>query len=346
MQDQISAWHRERKGQPHDPAAYKTYLQEIGYLVPEGDAFQVSTENVDTEISTVAGPQLVVPIMNARFALNAANARWGSLYDALYGTDALGDLPKAGGYDVERGARVVAKAREFLDEHFPLATGSHKDATSYSVVDGAVVVALTGGTSAGLKTASQFVGFTGDAATPAGVLLVNNGLHAEIVVDRDHSIGKTDAAGVADVVLEAALTTICDLEDSVAAVDPDDKVAGYRAWLGLMKGDLSETFQKGGAAVTRTLNPDRTYQTPSGGEMTLHGRSLLLVRNVGHLMEDVSVLDKDGQPAMEGILDGVVTSLIAIHDLKQKGARPNSRTGSVYIVKPKNAWSRRGRVCC
>jgi len=339
LQAKIDAWHRERKGKAFDAPAYKAFLQAIGYLVPEGPDFKVDTANVDPEIATMAGPQLVVPVANARYALNAANARWGSLYDALYGTDAIaetGGAGRAGKFNPVRGAKVVAYAKSLLDEMAPLATGSHADAAKYVVDGGKLVVQLTSGPATGLKDAEKFAGYVGLAGEPSGILLSNNGLRAEIQIDRGHAIGKTDSAGVADVLLEAALTTIMDLEDSIAAVDPMDKVAAYRNWLGLMNGTLVETFEKGGQPLTRRLASDRTYTTPQGGTLTLPGRSLMLVRNVGHLMMDEGIRTGDGKPAPEGILDGIFTSLIALHDLKAPtGALKNSRTGSVYIVKPK-----------
>ena len=315
LQAKIDAWHEARAGKPLDPAAYQAFLREIGYLVPEPAPFAVTTDRVDDEVAMLAGPQLVVPILNARFLLNAANARWGSLYDALYGTDALGSLPPAGGYDIARGAQVVARAKKFLDEAVPLADGSWAD--------------FAGGEPA-LADPAQFAGRWGDT-----LLLRHHGLHIEVVIDRDHPIGKTDPAGIADVVLESALTTICDLEDSIAAVDADDKVEAYANWLGLLKGDLTASFKKGGETLTRTLDPDRSYTAPDGTEFTLPGRALLFVRNVGHLMTTPAILLPDGQEAPEGILDGIVTATIALHDLNRAGKYQNSRAGSVYIVKPK-----------
>lgn len=338
LQAKIDAWHQARKGQAHDAAAYKAFLQEIGYLLPEAADFQISTENVDDEIARMAGPQLVVPVMNARFALNASNARWGSLYDALYGTDAIseaGGAEKGKGYNKVRGDKVIAFARAFLDESAPLAAGSHVDATAYRIESGKLVVALKGGSNSGLRDDAQLIGFQGDAAKPTAILLKHNGLHFEIQIDANTPVGQTDAAGVKDILVEAALTTIMDCEDSVAAVDADDKVVVYRNWLGLMKGDLSESVSKGGHSFTRTMNPDREYSTPQGGTLSLHGRSLLFVRNVGHLMTIDAILDKDGNEVPEGILDGLITNLAAVHNLNGNTSRKNSRTGSVYIVKPK-----------
>lgn len=338
FQAQIDAWHQARVGVAHDAAAYKAFLQEIGYLLPEAADFQITTQNVDDEIAHMAGPQLVVPVMNARFALNASNARWGSLYDALYGTDAISEADgaeKGKGYNKVRGDKVIAFARAFLDEAAPLAAGSHVDSTGYKIVDGKLVIALKGGSNTGLNDDAQLIGFHGQAEAPTALLLKHNGLHFEIQFDATSPVGQTDAAGIKDVLMEAALTTIMDCEDSIAAVDADDKVVVYRNWLGLMKGDLSEQVSKGGETFTRTMNADRTYTAPNGGEVSLHGRSLLFVRNVGHLMTIDAILDKDGNEVPEGILDGLMTSLAAIHSLNGTSQRKNSRTGSVYIVKPK-----------
>ncbi|MFV8818234.1 malate synthase G [Haliea sp. E17] len=339
LQTQIDAWHRANPGPGYDRAAYKAFLQEIGYLLPQGEDFSITTENVDPEVAQLAGPQLVVPVMNARYALNAANARWGSLYDALYGTDVIpedGGATRAGAYNPVRGEQVISYARRFLDEHFPLAMGQHADAAAYHIADGQLAVELKGGESASLADPAQFVGYNGPADAPTAVLLRHNGLHAEIVIDHAHPVGKTDAAGVADVILEAALTTIQDCEDSVAAVDAEDKALVYRNWLGLMRGDLADSFQKGGQTLRRTLNPDREYSAAGGGKLVLPGRSLLFVRNVGHLMTNEAILDAAGDEIPEGIMDGMFTALIALHDLNKSTDQPrNSRCGSVYIVKPK-----------
>ena len=328
LQSQIDDWHTARKGQPHDAGAYKAFLQEVGYLIPEGADFEVETSNVDPEIATISGAQLVVPVTNARFALNAANARWGSLYDALYGTDALGDLPVSGGYDVARGARVIAWGRALLDQSVPLTGASWAAVKSLSVKDGVLLV-----DGAGLSDATQFVGFGGDGAAPTSVLLRNNGLHLIVEIDANSPIGSTDLAGIADIRLEAAISTIMDCEDSVATVDSGDKVLAYRNWLGLMRGDLTEEIVKGGKSYTRKLNPDLRFAAADGGEVTLKGRSLMLVRNVGHLMTNPAVLDRHGNEIDEGLLDALCTSLIAMHDLQRPGG--NSLHGSVYIVKPK-----------
>ena len=338
LQAKINEWHLARKGQPHDAAAYKAFLQEIGYLQPEAADFQASTQNVDDEIASMAGPQLVVPVTNARFALNAANARWGSLYDALYGTDAIseeGGAEITAGYNKVRGDKVIAWGRNFLDTAVPLAAGSHADATGYRIEDGKLIVTMKGGSNSGLRNDAQLFGYQGDAASPGSVLLKNNGLHIDIQIDANSPIGQTDAAGVKDIILEAAITTIIDCEDSVAAVDADDKTLVYRNWLGLMKGDLAESVTKGDKTFTRSMNPDREYTGLNGDTVTLHGRSLLFVRNVGHLMTNPAILDEQGNELPEGIMDGLFTSLIALHNLKGNTTRTNSRTGSVYIVKPK-----------
>ena len=334
LQAQIDGWHRERRGQPHDQAAYTAWLAQIGYLVPEGPDFAVETANVDPEIARIPGPQLVVPVMNARYALNAANARWGSLYDALYGTDAMGDAPQAGGYDPVRGARVIAWARTFLDQVAPLAGARHADVTAYRVSGGTLRADTPSGEKA-LADPARFAGYRGEPGTPSAILLAHHRLHVEIRIDRGHAIGKTDAAGVADLLMEAAITTIMDCEDSVAAVDADDKALAYRNWLGLMRGDLVETVAKGGGSFERKLDADRDYRAPDGSTLTLKGRSLMLVRNVGHLMTNPAVIDRDGHEAFEGLLDAMCTTLIALHDLRKQGGARNSASGSIYVVKPK-----------
>ena len=330
MQEKIDAWHKSRANQPHDHAAYKAFLEQIGYLLPEGDDFEIETANTDPEITTVPGPQLVVPITNARYALNAANARWGSLYDGLYGTDAMGAPPPDGGYDRGRGARVVARARVFLDEVFPVEGLSHADARRYHVDRGALLV-----DDMPLARPETFVGYQGHPKAPDAVLLRNNGLHVELVFDRTHPIGARDQAGLADMRLESAVSAIMDCEDSVACVDAEDKVLAYRNWLGLMKGDLSHGFEKAGKAVTRALAPDRSYTAPDGSEVTVKGRALMLVRNVGHLMTNPAVLLRDGSEIHEGLMDAMITVLIARHDLAKADGLRNSHAGSVYVVKPK-----------
>ena len=337
LQEQIDAWHQERVGQVIDESEYTGFLQEIGYLVPEGPDFEIETENVDAEIALTAGPQLVVPVMNARYALNATNARWGSLYDALYGTDVIPEgsgTEKGGAYNPGRGAKVIEYATGFLNETYPLADSRHEMVSRYWIDNGKLVCETDTGP-VGLADESQFVGYTGAEDNPSGVLLKHNGLHIEIQIDREDSVGRHEKAGVKDVLVESAVTTIQDCEDSVAAVDADDKSVVYGNWLGLMRGDLAEEFQKGETTVRRTLNPDRVYRAPDGSELTLHGRSLLLVRNVGHLMTNDAILLQDGSEIPEGIMDGMFTSLIAMHDLKRTGKISNSRAGSVYIVKPK-----------
>ncbi|ERS92058.1 malate synthase G [Halomonas sp. PBN3] len=339
LQEQLDTWHRENPGPVRDMPAYRAFLEEIGYLAEAPETVTVTTANVDREIAVQAGPQLVVPVNNARYALNAANARWGSLYDALYGTDVISEedgAEKGTSFNPKRGEKVIAYARGVLDRAAPLATGSHRDAVKYALRDGHLVVTLEGGRETGLKDAGKLVGFNGPAESPEAILLVNHGLHLEIQIDPSHPIGKTDPAGVKDVVVEAAVTTIMDCEDSVAAVDAEDKVGVYASWLGLMKGDLTEEVEKGGKTFTRRLNADRTWQKSDGGSVTLPGRSLMFVRNVGHLMTTPAVLDAEGNELPEGILDGIVTSLIALHDLKKGEGEPrNSREGSMYIVKPK-----------
>jgi malate synthase len=349
LKSEMDAWHRKNPGPIRDMAAYRAFLEKIGYLVPVPKGAKATTSNVDAELALQAGPQLVVPILNARYALNAANARWGSLYDALYGTDVIpedGGADKGPGYNEVRGAKVIAKARQVLDQAAALANGSHVDATAYTVDSGRLVVQLKGGKSSGLKDAGKFIGYQGDAKGPSAILLKNNGLHLELVIDRKSAIGATDAAGVSDLVVEAALSTILDLEDSVAAVDAEDKLLAYRNWFGILQGTLTEQVNKGGKSFTRGLSKDRVYQAASGGEVRLHGRSLLFLRNVGHLMTNPAILWGGGKEIHEGIMDAVITTAIAMVDLqKGKGNEMgsdtsvagirNSRTGSIYIVKPK-----------
>ena len=343
LQTEIDSWHKAHPGPIADMPAYRAFLESIGYLVAQPASIKVTTANVDAELAVQAGPQLVVPVLNARYALNAANARWGSLYDALYGTDAISDADgaeKGNAYNPLRGAKVVEFARNFLDQSAPLAKGSHKDACGYSVANGQLVVALQSG-STGLSNPTQFIGFQGDASAPSSVLLQHNGLHIDIIINRATAIGKTDAAGISDVVLESALSTILDLEDSVAVVDAADKVLAYGNWLGILKGSLTEEVSKNGTTFTRGLNPDRVYTGADGQPVTLHGRSLMFLRNVGHLMTNPAILYANGQEIPEGIMDAVITTAIALHDLQGHGVGPNgqavrnSRTGSVYIVKPK-----------
>ena len=342
MQAQIDQWHLDNPAQNGeiDYPKYKQFLQEIGYLLPEGDDFSVTTENVDDEIAHIAGPQLVVPVRNARYALNATNARWGSLYDALYGTDVISNdngQEATAGYNPTRGAAVVAYAKKFLDENFALASGSYSDATGFTVVDGKLEIAQ-GDSRTQLQEPAQFVGYVGDANAPTGILLKHNGLHAEIQIDANHPVGKDDAANIKDVLLESAITAIQDCEDSIAAVDAEEKVEVYRNWLGLMNGDLQETFEKGGKTRTRKQNPDREYTTPDGGTLILPGRSLLLIRNVGHLMQNPAILVDVGngpEEIFEGLMDGLITPLLSLNDIKGKNALSNSRKGSMYIVKPK-----------
>ena len=338
IQTQIDKWHLERKGQDFNHEEYKTFLADIGYIAPRSPDFSIATDNVDPEIKTIAGPQLVVPVMNARFALNAANARWGSLYDALYGTDVISEddgAEKVGGYNPIRGDRVIDFAKNFLDETIPLEQGSFKDVLGFEFIEGKIKALLPEVGKIGLKNPAQYIGYSDDGNNAYSLLFKNNNLHFEIQIDPNHSIGQTDKAGIKDILMESAITTIQDCEDSVAAVDGEDKTAVYRNWLGLMKGDLTESFDKNGSLLTRELNADRTYTTADGNDLTLPGRSLMLVRNVGHLMTNPGVLDAQGNEVPEGIIDAMFTICIAMHDLNKNGLYQNSKTGSIYIVKPK-----------
>ena len=338
IQKQIDEWHISRKGEPHNQDEYIEFLKKIDYLIDEGEDFEITTTNVDSEIREVAGAQLVVPVMNARFSLNAANARWGSLYDALYGTDMISEengAERSGPYNPARGDKVIEFSKDFLDESVPLQSGNYKDVTGFKVENGDLVIAFSDQSSGSLSDKSQFIGYKGDPDNPASILFKNNNLHIDIQIDPEDSIGKDDPANIKDVVLESAVTTIQDLEDSVAAVDAEDKSLAYRNWLGLMKGDLKETFVKGDKEMTRSLNGDRSYTGKDGSEITLPGRSVLLVRNVGHLMTNPAILDVDGNEVPEGIMDAMFTICIAKHDLQKEGKSANSRTGSIYIVKPK-----------
>ena len=338
IQKKIDEWHIERQGSDHNQQEYVSFLKEIGYLVDEGEDFKITTDNVDEEIKTVAGAQLVVPVMNARFSLNAANARWGSLYDALYGTDMIseeGGAERSGPYNPVRGDQVIKFAKNFLDESASLSDGSYSEVTGFKVDNGKLVVNMSDQSTSYLSDESQFIGYKGESENPSSILLKNNNLHIDIQIDSQDSIGKDDPAGIKDVVLESAVTTIQDLEDSVAAVDAEDKSLGYRNWLGLMKGNLKETFMKGDIEMTRSLNEDRAYTDAQGKEFVMPGRSVLLVRNVGHLMTNPAILDKDGNEVPEGIMDAMFTICISIHDLIKKGKSANSRSGSIYIVKPK-----------
>ena len=338
LQEQIDNWHIANKGKDFDKTAYKDFLKEIGYLLDEGDDFSIDTANVDPEISTIAGPQLVVPVMNARFALNAANARWGSLYDALYGTDVIseeGGAERGGAYNSVRGNKVIEFSKKFLDETFPLTSGSFADITAFQIKEGKLQITLADQSQVTLDDEAKFEGFIGTEDNPTGILLKNNNLHIEIQIDRNHNIGSEDPAGIKDVLVESAITTIQDCEDSVAAVDGEDKAQVYENWLGLMKGDLAETFQKNDQTMTRVLNQDRDYFKPDGDSFSLPGRSTLLVRNVGHLMTNPAILDQDGKEVFEGIMDAMFTIAIAKHDLLNTGSAVNSKTKSIYIVKPK-----------